>query len=102
MSRYRSILAGSEVALKEDAVFLADNGQPLTIWGVSTLFKRVKKLTGITGKRVSTHNCLRYMAKTQLASDHSPLDVRRRLGHSTLKMTDHYTSLIIHQLTEIT
>ena len=98
MSRYRSVLAGREVVLKEDAVFLADDGQPLTIWGVSMLFKRLKKLTGINGKRVSAHNCRRYMATTQLASGRSPLDVRRQLGHSTLKMTDHYASLTIHQL----
>ena len=38
------------------------------------------------------------MATTQLASGRSPLDVRRQLGHSSLKMTDHYASLTIGQL----
>ena len=38
------------------------------------------------------------MATTQLADDRSPLDVRRQLGHSSLKMTDHYASLTIEQL----
>ena len=32
------------------------NGEPLTVWGVSMLFKRLKKRTGIAGKRVSAHN----------------------------------------------
>ena len=71
---------------------------PLTQWGVAMLFKRLKKRTGIEGKRVSAHNCRRYMATTQLANGRSPLDVRRQLGHSTLKMTDHYASLSIQQL----
>lgn len=38
------------------------------------------------------------MATTQLASGRSPLDVKRQMGHSSLKMTDHYASLSIEQL----
>ena len=95
LTTHRAFLAGSEVAHREDAVFLADNGEPLTQWGVSMLFKRLKKRTGIEGKRVSPHNCRRYMATTQLANGRSPLDVRRQLDHSSLKMTDHYASLTI-------
>ncbi|HTK07402.1 MAG TPA: tyrosine-type recombinase/integrase, partial [Ktedonobacteraceae bacterium] len=78
--------------------FLADDGEPLTMWGVAALFKRLKKRTGIDGKKVSAHNCRRYMATTQLANGRSPLDVRRQLGHTTLKMTDHYASLSVDQL----
>jgi site-specific recombinase XerD len=98
LANHRATLARSEVSRKDDAVFLADDGEPLTIWGVSMLFKRLKKRTGITGKRVSAHQCRRYMATTQLAAGRSPLDVRRQMGHSSLKMTDHYASLAIHQL----
>src|SRR5438270_1361791 len=83
---------------KEDAVFLADNGEPLTRWGVSMLFKRLKKRTGIDGKRVSAHQCRRYMATTQLAMGRSPLDVQRQMGHTTLTMTNHYASLTVQQL----
>ncbi len=38
------------------------------------------------------------MATTQLANGRSPLDVRRQLGHTSLKMTDHYASLSTQQL----
>ncbi len=62
------------------------------------LFKRLKKRTGIDGKQVSAYQCRRYMATTQLASGRSPLDVQRQLGHSSLKMTNHYASLTIEQL----
>jgi len=44
-------------------------------------------------KRVSAHNCRRYMATTQLAMGRSPLDVERQMGHTTLTMTNHYASL---------
>lgn len=98
LSQYRPILAGSNAARKDDSVFLADNGSPLTMWGVAALFKRLKKRTGIDGKKVSAHQCRRYMATTQLADGRSPLDVRRQLGHTTLKMTDHYASLSIEQI----
>jgi site-specific recombinase XerD len=38
------------------------------------------------------------MATTQLASGRSSLDVQRQMGHTTLKMTNHYASLNIEQL----
>jgi site-specific recombinase XerD len=91
-------LAHSETARKDDAVFLADDGEPLTNWGVSMLFKRLKKRTGIDGKKVRAHQCRRYMATTQLAMGRSPLDVQRQMGHATLAMTNHYASLNIQQL----
>ena len=65
------------------------------------LFKRLKKRTGIDGKRVSAHQCRRYMATTQLAMDRNPLDVQRQMGHSvnsTLTMTNHYASLTTQHL----
>jgi site-specific recombinase XerD len=62
------------------------------------LFKRLKIRTGIDGKRVGAHQCRRYMATTQLARGRSPLDVQRQMGHTSLKMTNHYASLTVQQL----
>jgi site-specific recombinase XerD len=93
LSSYRAVLARSEIAHRDDPVFLADDGQPLTQWGVSMLFKRLKKRTAIDGKRVSPHQCRRYMATTQLEMGRSPLDVQRQMGHTTLTMTNHYASI---------
>src|SRR3989440_814244 len=101
LTKHRSVLAaldGRTVARKDDAVFLADDGKPLTIRGISKLFERLHKRTGIEGKRVSPHQCRRYMATTQLASGRSPLDVQRQMGHSTLQMTNDYASLGIGHL----
>ncbi|HVB25847.1 MAG TPA: tyrosine-type recombinase/integrase [Ktedonobacteraceae bacterium] len=101
LTKYRPQLArvaGKTVARKEDAVFLADDGEQLTIGGVSRLFIRLQRRSGIQGKRVSPHNCRRYMATTQLAMGRSPLDVQRQMGHTTLQMTNRYASLTIEQL----
>ncbi|GHO63873.1 hypothetical protein KSC_027650 [Ktedonobacter sp. SOSP1-52] len=45
-------------------MFLADNGDPLTQWGVAALFRTLKKRTGIDGKKVSAHQCRRYSIPT--------------------------------------
>jgi len=101
LTKYRSVLAaldGRTKARKDDAVFMADDGKPLTIRGISKFFERLHRRTGIEGKKVSPHQCRRYMATTQLASGRSPLDVQRQMGHTTLKMTNHYASLNLQQL----
>ena len=98
LSSHRAILARTDAARRDDPVFMADDGQPLTQWGVSMLFKRLQKRTAIDGKRVSPHQCRRYMATTQLAMGRSPLDVQRQMGHTTLAMTNHYASLTSEHL----
>lgn len=79
-------------------MFLTYAGEGITIDGLSGLFKRLRKRTQIEGKRVSAHNCRRYMATTQLALGRSPLDVQRQMGHTTLTMTNHYASLNVEHL----
>jgi len=101
LTKHRAHLAaldGRLKARKEDAVFLADDGLPLTLAGVSNLFICLRKKTGIEGKRVSPHQCRRYMATTQLAAGRSPFDVQRQMGHTSLTMTNEYASLNVEQL----
>jgi site-specific recombinase XerD len=101
LTKYRAYLAnlgGSTVAKREDAVFLANDGEPLTKVGISKLFQRLDMRVPLEDKRVSAHNCRRYMATTQLAMGRSPLDVQRQMGHTTLTMTNHYASLTTQDL----
>jgi site-specific recombinase XerD len=71
-------LAGSTVARREDAIFLANDSEPLTKMGISKLFQRLGVRVPLNDKRVSAHNCRRCMATTQLAMGRSPLDVQGR------------------------
>ncbi len=43
LSSHRVVLARTDVARRDDPVFLADDGQSLTQWGVSMLFKRLRR-----------------------------------------------------------
>ena len=101
LTKYRKLLAavvGKNVARKDDAVFLARSGEPITVHTIDKLFDRLQERTGIEGKRVSPHNCRRYMATTQLAMGRSPLDVQRQMGHTSLTMTNHYASLTVEHI----
>jgi hypothetical protein len=46
LAYHRTTLAGSEITHQDDAMFLADDDEPLTIWSVSMLFKRLVKVIG--------------------------------------------------------
>lgn len=81
------------LAHKNDPVFLNSHGLPLGYSAVESIFSKLAVRAGVEGKRVSPHNCRRYMATTQLANGRSPFDVQRQMGHSTLTMTNHYASL---------
>ncbi|GHO88720.1 tyrosine-type recombinase/integrase [Dictyobacter formicarum] len=98
LTKHRPFLAQSDVAHKDDSVFLNSEGGALSYGGIESLFKRLKTRTGIDGKRVSPHNCRRYMATTQLRLGRSPLDVQRQMGHTTLSMTNEYASLTVEHL----
>src|SRR5207248_10671126 len=96
--KHLAALTGRNTARKEEAVFLSRRGESITVHTVNQLFDRLQERTGIEGKRVSPHNCRRYMATTQLAMGRSPLDVQRQMGHTTLKMTNHYASLTVEHI----
>ncbi len=103
LTKHRSHLAklsGSPMTRKDDPVFLNEDGTVLTAAGIKSLFDRVKRRANIEGKKVSPHQCRRYMATSQLAGGRSPLDVQRQMGHTTLTMTNRYASLSIQQLRE--
>lgn len=101
LTKHRPVLAaleGRTITRKDDAVFLSYNGKPFSTAGVSHLFEALRRRAGVEGKRVSPHQCRRYMATTQLAAGRSPLDVQRQMGHTTLTMTNEYASLDVQHL----
>lgn len=95
---YLASLAGRNKARKDDPVFLNEKGEQLTISDVSLLFYRLSKKTGIVDKKVSPHNCRRYMATTQISMGRSLFEVQRQMEHKSLDMTNRYASLSVEQL----
>ncbi|MBA2396051.1 MAG: tyrosine-type recombinase/integrase [Ktedonobacteraceae bacterium] len=96
--RYLLGLAGRRVIRKDDPVFLTEAGKPMSRECVTGIFEVLKRRAGIEDKRVSPHNCRRYMATTQLRMGRNPLEVQRQLGHTTLTMTNRYASLTVDDL----
>jgi integrase/recombinase XerD len=47
---------------QDERLILTDDGSPLTLCAITQLFNRLKKITGITDKRVSAHTCRHWYA----------------------------------------
>jgi integrase/recombinase XerD len=79
-------------SLGEDHVFLAETRKPLTKNGVTLLFVRLKKRSGITGKRISPHIFRHTFAIRYLKLGKDPFSLQELLGHedmATVKLYMH-------------
>ncbi|GER86581.1 hypothetical protein KDW_07430 [Dictyobacter vulcani] len=79
-------------SLGEDHVFLAETRKPLTKNGVTLLFARLKKRSGITGKRISPHIFRHTFAIRYLKLGKDPFSLQELLGHedmATVKLYMH-------------
>lgn len=78
----------------EDAlVFVSNNGNPLSKRAIQKAFKRCIKAAGLSGK-YSIH-CLRHTYATYLLKSSRNIKlVKEQLGHSSIKTTEIYISLI--------
>lgn len=68
----------------EDHLFLAETRRPLTVNGVTLLFARLKKRSGITGKRISPHIFRHTFAIRYLKLGNDPFSLQELLGHEDL------------------
>lgn len=71
-------------------LILTDDGSPLTEQTVTKLFSRLKKLSGITDKRVSAHTCRHWYAIRFLLKGGKLFALQRHLGHESLEMVKVY------------
>jgi site-specific recombinase XerD len=79
-------------SLGEDHLFLAETRLPLTKNGITLLFARLKKRTGITGKRISPHIFRHTFAIRYLILGNDPFSLQDLLGHedmTTVKLYMH-------------
>ena len=71
-----------------DRLWLTDRGQPLTYTAGQTIFRRLKKRSGIA--RLRSHLLRHGFAQAALAKGAHPGMVQEMLGHSTPTMTRRY------------
>ncbi len=76
----------------EDHLFLSETRGPLTQNGITLLFSRLKKRSGITGKRISPHILRHTFAIRYLKLGKDPFSLQELLGHediATVKLYMH-------------
>jgi site-specific recombinase XerD len=74
----------------EEYLLLTDDGSPLTPQTIMKLFRRLKKASGITDKRVSAHTCRHWYAIRFLLKGGKLFALQRHLGHESLEMVKVY------------
>ncbi len=74
----------------EDHLFLSETRLPLTKNGVTQLFARLKKRSGITGKRISPHIFRHTFAIRYLVLGNDPFSLQELLGHEDMSTVKNY------------
>ena len=77
----------------DEAVFLSVFGKPFTSCVVKQLFARLKRIAGITDKRVSAHTCRHWFAVNCIKNGMPSTVLQGLLGHEELKMINTYVRL---------
>lgn len=75
-------------------LWLTEEGKPLTIEGVSMIFRVLKKRAGFTDVRLSAHTFRHTCATMSIRNKGNIFHVQSLLGHATMEMTRHYSKLI--------
>src|SRR5437588_10495167 len=76
-----------------ECVFLNVFGNPLTQSTVNAIFARLKRVAGITDKRVSAHTCRHWFAVNCIKNGMPSIVLQGILGHEQLEMINTYVHL---------
>jgi site-specific recombinase XerD len=77
----------------DDTVFLNLFGNPLKSVAADRLFARLKRVSGITDKRVSPHTCRHWFAVNAIKNGMPTIVLKNILGHATWEMIEVYVRL---------
>jgi site-specific recombinase XerD len=84
----------------DDSVFLNVFGQKLGVSGIKEIFSRIKKIAGITDKRVSAHTCRHWFAVNAIKNGMPTKVLKDILGHATWEMIETYVRLAQEDIKE--
>ncbi len=77
----------------DDHVFLNAFGNPLSLNAAERIFMRLKKVAGITDKRVSPHTCRHWFAVNAIKNGMPTITLKEILGHESWDMIEVYVHL---------
>lgn len=80
--------------VKGDALWLTEEGRPLTKHGIQQIIRRLKNDAGLRHVKGSVHKPPHTFCTAFLRQTHDMKELRLLLGHSTLAMMERYTAFI--------
>ncbi len=96
----RGLIAQELISLSEDALFLSNRGERLTVRSIERLVKKYAAMAGVT-KKVSPHTLRHSFATDLLISGADIRSVQSMLGHASISTTQIYTHVTDQHLREI-
>lgn len=78
-------------------LWLTEKGEPMALNSVSQVFKMLKRRAGFIDVRLSAHTFRHTSGTDMLLNGASEREVQLLLGHTTSRMTRHYTATITSQ-----
>ena len=93
LNTYIQYWRGEPTKEGDEHVFLGAFGDPMRPSTVQVMFDRLRKISGITDKRVSAHTCRHWFAVNCIKNGMPSVAVQSLLGHETLEMINTYVRL---------
>jgi len=81
-------------------VFLNERREPLSVYGVWRIVRRVAETAGVNGKRLSPHTLRHAAAEDFLRNGGDAFTLQKLLGHTTLAVTRMYVDLVAKDVAE--
>lgn len=92
LTNYLKIRSAYSPQPNENALFLNKYGNQLSVYGISNIYKKYKKMASINVQ--STPHYLRHTFATELLNNGANLrDIQELLGHSSITTTEIYTAV---------
>ena len=88
LSKERYLANKNTSYTKDSWILVRKNGEPFYIDEMNSVFKSIKKKTGI---KITPHTLRHFFATQAQATNINPRLVANFLGHTNVSMTDHYT-----------
>jgi site-specific recombinase XerD len=93
LNTYLQYWRGVPAHSDDEHVFLTAFGVGLKVSGLKLVFNRLKRISGIVGKRVSAHTCRHWFAVNCIKRGMPTVALKGMLGHETWEMIEVYVHL---------
>lgn len=95
---YRCARDNKLFMFKTQEFFVTNQGKPINVWTMASIFRRIKAKSGIDGERVSAHTWRHTFAKSYLMNGGDVFSLQKIMGHSDLTTTKRYLNLNTNEI----